>query len=37
MKPVWVRIELVASAGVPTSICSALQSLLVTAAFEPGL
>ena len=35
--PVWVRIELVANAGVKTSICSALDRLLVTAAFEPGL
>ncbi len=36
-KPLWVRIELVANAGVQTSICSALDRLLVTAAFEPAL
>jgi hypothetical protein len=34
---VWVRIKLVASAGVRTSVCSSLQSLRVTAAFEPAL
>jgi len=36
-KPVWVRIELVADAGVDTGICSTLTSLRVTAVFEPAL
>jgi hypothetical protein len=36
-KPLWVRIELVANAGVKTSICSGLESLSVTASFEPAL
>ena len=34
--PVWVRIELVGDAGLPTNVCSSLTGLRVTAAIDEG-